>query len=91
MLITFTEEEKAFIFSVRKPQNVFEDTSPIARIQVIRNISRLMTNPAIPADLLQVMSQAQNKLGMMTDQEYREYDFSPAEDEIPAQKKNVFV
>ena len=78
MMPNFTVEEKAFIQSVRETaEGILE------RIPCIRTISYLMARANTP-EMSMMMDRVQNKLGMMTDREYAEYDFSVDETEVIA-------
>ncbi len=74
MIPSFTEEEKAFIQSVRDVPG--DDGEPmLGRIPCIRSISYLMARANTP-EMSVMMDRIQNKLGMMSDREYIAYDFS---------------
>ena len=80
MIPDFTVEEKALIQSVRGGSDI---EPMLERIPCIRTISYLMARASTP-EMSMMMDQVQNKLGMMTDREYAEYDFSVDEAEVIA-------
>ena len=73
----FTVEEIVFIKSVCEESDV---ESRLERIPCMRTIAYLMARANTP-ETKQMMDRVQNKLGMMTDREYMEYDFSVDENE----------
>ena len=75
MIPDFTEEEKAFVLSVRE-----NGGEKLGRIPCIRTISYLMARANTP-EMSAMMDRVQNKLGMMTDREYAAYDFLVNESE----------
>ncbi|MBQ9871000.1 MAG: hypothetical protein IJM27_03635 [Eubacterium sp.] len=76
----FTVEEMAFIKSVRETAE-----GMLERIPCIRTISYLMARANSP-EMILLMDRVQNKLGMMTDREYAEFDFSVDMDEMLAEE-----
>ena len=73
----FTVEEIVFIKSVCEGSNI---EPRLERIPCMRTIAYLMARANTP-EMKQMMDRVQNKLGMMTDREYMEYDFSVDENE----------
>ncbi len=66
----FTVEEKVFIQSVRETAE-----GMLERMPCIRTITYLMARANSP-EMSVMMDRVQNKLGLMTDREFAEYDFS---------------